>query len=416
MGVRKILVKALGGELRANLNSPFDPIWGGVFGNQSKAGGIVSPDTAMRTSAVYACVRVLSEAIASLPYKVFERTEDGKSPADSHSLQELFHNPNDHMTSFEFRETMMAHLALRGNFYAFKEMNGIGKTKGLIILNPARMRVFEEKGRILYEYTWETGMFQVFPAEKIWHVKGLSTDGLVGLSPVSLARESIGLAMATEEYGARLFSNDARPGGVLKTPGVLKEDAQTRLKKSWQDAHAGGSNSHKVAILEDGLEWQSIGFSNDDSQFLETRGFQVEDIARIFKVPSILIGHADKAATFASVEQQNLNFVVHTVRPWAVRIEQSADKNLLSAKDQEKFFTEHNLDGLLRGDKKTRNESYALALQNRYMSVNEVRKLENMNPIGPEGDVFENPNISPGTPDTTDTEESEIEETDIEDE
>ena len=404
MGIRGKLINLMGGELRATSNSLTDPIWGMGFGASSKSGQIVSADSAMKTSAVYACVRVLSEAIASLPYKVFERTAEGKELAEAHSLHSLLQNPNDHMTSFEFRETQMAHLALRGNFYAFKEMNGIGKTKSLIILNPARMRVFEERGRILYEYTWENGQFQVFPKEKIWHVKALSTDGLVGLSPISLMRESVGLALATEEYGARFFSNDATPGGFLEMPGKLSEDAQTRLKKSWQEAHSGGSNAHKVAILEEGLQWKSVGMGNKDSQFLETRNFQVEDIARIFKVPSILIGHADKAATFASVEQQNLNFVVHTIRPWAVRIEQSANKNLLSTSDQKKFFTEHNLDGLLRGDKKTRNESYAIGIQNRYLSVNEVRKMENLNPIEG-GDVYENPNITPGTPTKEPTEE-----------
>ena len=235
MGLRSKLINVLGGELRANSNSPHDPIWGNAFGATSKSGELITPDTAMRTSAVYACVRVLSEAIASLPYKVFERTEDGKNHAQDHSLQLLFQDPNDHMTSFEFRETMMAHLALRGNFYAFKEMNGVGRTKSLIILNPARMQVMEQKGRIFYQYTWEDGKFQVFPKNKIWHVKGLSTDGLVGLSPIGMARESIGLALATEEYGARLFSNNAKPGGVLQTPGKISEDAQTRLKKSWHD-------------------------------------------------------------------------------------------------------------------------------------------------------------------------------------
>jgi len=263
MGIRSKLINVLGGELRANSNSPHDPIWGGVFGAISKSGQTVTADSAMKTSAVYACVRVLSEAIASLPYKVYERTADGKNHAENHSLQLLFQNPNDHMTSFEFRETMMAHLTLRGNFYAFKEMNGIGRTKSLIILNPARMQVMEEKGRVFYQYTWEDGKYQVFPREKIWHVKGLSTDGLVGLSPIGMAREAIGLSLATEEYGARLFSNDAKPGGILETPGVIKEDAQTRLKKSWQEAHSGGGNAHKVAILEEGLTWKEVGFSNE---------------------------------------------------------------------------------------------------------------------------------------------------------
>ena len=406
MGLRNGIIKVLGGEVRATSNSPTDPIWGGVFGNKSKSGQSINVDSAMKTSAVYACVRVLSEAVALLPFKEYERTEDGKKLADTHHLQELLQNPNENMTSYDFRETQMAHLALRGNFYAFKERNGVKRVKSLAILNPANMKVMEEDGVITYDYTFSNGESTTFDAEEIWHVKGLSLDGIVGLSPIGQAREAIGLSLSAEEYGARFFSNDAAPGGVLETLGTLKEDAQARLKKSWQAANSGGANAHKVAILEQGLTWKSVGLANKDSQFLETRNFQVEDIARMFRVPSIMIGHSDKAATFASVEQQSLNFVTYSLMAWLVNIEKSADKNLLNAKEQKKFFTEHNVNGLLRGDRKTRNESYAIGIQNRYLSVNEVRTMENMNKVEG-GDVYENPNISPGTPDSGTTEPTE---------
>jgi HK97 family phage portal protein len=329
---------------------------------------------------------------------VFKRQDNGgKVVAFNHSLMRILHDtPNNIQTSFEFREMMMGHLVLRGNFYALKEMNGAGRVTSLIPLNPDRMKVAKFNGELIYEYTWEdNGQTEVFLQEKIWHVKGLSDDGIIGLTPITIARDAIGLALSTEEYGARFFSNDATPGGILETPGILGEDAAKLLKESWQAAHSGGKNAHNIAVLEQGLSWKAMSVSNEDSQFLETRNFQVEDIARIFRVPAVMIDHPTKTMTFASAEQFFLSFAVHTIRPWLVRIEQSANKNLLTERERKRHFTEHKMEGLLRGDTKTRFEAHALAIQNMWMSPNEVRNLENMNPI-PGGDEFKNPNISPG--------------------
>ncbi|MCG8430858.1 MAG: phage portal protein [Candidatus Omnitrophica bacterium] len=385
------------GSKRASLKNPNDPLWRTLFGAaRTNSGVTVTQERALQVSAVFACVRVLSETIASLPLKLYKRVDGGKEPATKHHMYSLLHDsPNEHLTSYEFRETMIAHLNLRGNFYAIRQFNNAGRIAGLIILNPANMKVKLEEGEIVYEYTWENGDIQFFSAEEIWHVRGLSTDGLIGLSPITVAREAIGLSIATEEHGARLFGNDAKPGGLLVHPGNLSEEASERLKDSWERAHAGVDNAWKVAVLEGGLTWQSVGFTNDDAQFLETRNFQVQDIARIYRVPAVMIGHADKTQTFASAEQFFLNFAVHTITPWLKRIEQSINMNLLSKKERRTYFAEFNMDGLLRGDIASRYSAYAIARQNKWMSANEVREKENMNHI-PDGDVYENPNITVG--------------------
>lgn len=360
---------------------------------QTKAGVIVSPENALNVASVYACIRVLSETVASLPLKLYKETPDGSVIATKHPLYSILHDsPNDFQTAYEFRETMIAHLNMRGNFYALKEFNRAGQLAGLVPLNPSKMEVKAANNALAYEYTQEGGAKIVYDAAQIWHVKALSTDGIVGLSPITVAREAIGLAKATEAHGARMFKNDARPGGVLTTPGQLTEQAIKRLKESWQAAQT-GDNAWKVAVLENGMGWTSIGFNNDDAQFLETRNFQVEDIARIFRVPAVLIGHPDKTMTYASAEQFFLSFAMHTVRPWAVRIEQSINRHLLSENDRKTYFAEFTLDSLLRADTSSRYEAYASAIQNRWMSPNEVREKENLNKIKG-GDVFENPNIS----------------------
>jgi len=380
---------------RAAINNPNDPIWRDLFATAvSKAGASVTPESALKVSAVYACIRVLSETIASLPLKIYRRDNSGKVVAKDHFLYPLLHDsPNEWTTGYEFFETLVAHICLRGNSYNLKRMDGMRRLGALNVLDPSKMTPAIEGGELVYRYIWPDGREQTFTQDEIWHTKGLSTDGIVGLSPITQARESIGLALATEEYGARLFSNNARPGGILEHPGRLTEDSAKRLKENWQSAHAGGKNSHKVAILEEGMKWTSIGFANDDAQFLETRNFQVEDIARIYRVPSVLIGHPDKSSTYASAEQFFLSFVVHTIRPWITRIEQSINKYLIPERDKKTYFAEFQLDGLLRGDTKSRYESYAIARQNKWMSANEIREKENMNPIEG-GDEYENPNIT----------------------
>ena len=366
----------------------------------TSAGVTVTAQSALQTSTVFACVRVIAETIASLPLKIYRKDPDGgKTPAPNHPLQYLLNRvgPNPWQSAPEFWEMQCGHNALRGNAYSFKVKDGTGKYIGFVPLNPANMRVDVkldnfESPKIIYKYTPDgKGMPVDIPADDIWHLKGISTDGFTGLSPLSLASEAIGLSIAAEEHGATFFKNGAATSGVIQYPGRLKEEASKRFRESVQDAIS-GSNKFKIILFEEGATWAQVGINNSDSQFLETRQFQVEDIARIFRVPAILIGHPDKSSTYASAEQFMISFVVHTIRPWLVRIEKSITKNLMSA-DRQNYFAEFSVEGLLRGDSKSRAEFYASAIQNTWMSPNEARQLENMDPREG-GDEYVNPNIT----------------------
>lgn len=358
----------------------------------SVSGALVSADSAMKTSTVFACVRILSETISSLPVSVYKtRSKSGtEDEAKDFYLQPIIHDaPNDEQTSFEFREMGQGYLALRGNTYFYKVVDEAGHVAKLLPLSPARMEPKRDfkTGKLWYTYTKSTAHDfpevpnkQTFESNEIWHIKGLSTDGLVGLSPLTCARESIGMALKGEEYGAQYFANAAVTSGVLKHPGSLKETAYERLKNSIKEFAA--SKKHAAMILEEGMEWQSIGLSNRDSQFLESRAFQVEDIARFFNVPLILLQHSDKASTYASVEQLGLNFVKYTILPWVKRWEQSANFSLLTEWERKKgYHISFNLEGLLRGDTAARYDAYAVGRQWGWLSANDIRRLENMNPI-----------------------------------
>lgn len=388
----------IGLQRMAVSNSPNDPIWANLFLSNKTASGVnVTDDKALQSSAVYACIRVIAEAVASLPILIYQKNSDDNSRAvaSKHYLYPVLHDvPNEFQTSYELRETIMVSLLMRGNAFLFKEKNKAGQIVSLIPLNAAKMIVKLEGKTPLYEYTYEDGVRSVWTDIEIWHIKGLSSNGIIGLSPITLMRESIGLSIKMEEHGARLFGNYARPSGLLSTPGKLSENAAERLKKSWYAAQ-GGENVHKVAVLEEGLTWTSIGFSAEDSQFLQSRSFQIEDIARAFKVPAILIGHSNSTSTFASVEQQMISFVMHTLRPWLIRIEQSINKNLLNEIERKQgFFVEHKIEGLLRGNIQSRYAAYAIGRQNGWLSANEIREFENLNPIE-DGDVYANPMLTP---------------------
>jgi HK97 family phage portal protein len=365
----------------------------------TKSGLSITPETALYTSAVFACVRVISETVASLPLMIYRKLADGgKEVYDTHPLYTILHDsPNPWQTKFEFFEMEASHVALRGNGYSFIVRDQGGRIKGFVPLNPSSV-VVEVDGdfdnpKITYRYRPElidAGKEQLFDASEIWHIKGLSSDGITGISPLAMARESIGLAQASEAHGATFFRNGAQTSLVATTPGKLNEDSHKRLRESIQAA-VSGDNKFKVLLLEQGLDAKAVGMSNADSQFLETRQFQVEEIARIFRVPSILIGHSNNNSTYASAEQFMLSFVTHTIRPWVSRIEQSINKYLLSDQDRKAgVFAEFKLDGLLRGDTQSRYTAYASALQNMWMTRNEVRGLENLNPVE-DGDDFENP-------------------------
>lgn len=356
-----------------------------IYGAPVSAGAPVSEESAMRTSAVYACVKILAETVASLPLHLFKKEGDKKIKAEEHPLFScLYEIPNGETTSFNFREVMMTALLLWGNGYARIIRDKAGYVKELWYLRPDLMTVSRDANKKLkYEYSDGSGMIRYKP-EQIFHVKGLSFDGVRGLSPIGQMKEAIGLALATEQYGAAFFGNGARPGGVIEYPGTLKDPE--KLRESWNKVFQGSRNANKTAVLEGGAKFHTIGLPPEESQFLETRKFQINEICRIFRVPPHLVGDLEKA-TFSNIEHQSIEFVQHTIRPWLVRWEQEISRSLLSEQERTMYFAKFNVDGLLRGDYSSRMQGYATARQNGWMSANDIRELEDMNRIEG-GDIY----------------------------
>ena len=363
-----------------------------LFG-ASASGKTVNEQTAMQISAVYACVRVIAETIASLPLNVYERDEDGKSHiAYDHPYQHLLHDtPNSEMTSFTWREQMMTMLLLHGNSYSQIIRNGLGEVMSIYPLMSEYMTVDRnEQGELTYEYQTADGRtVPLDPIREVLHIPGLGFDGVMGYSPIALEKTALGLTMAAEEYGSKVFSNGATPSGVLTHPTRMKDPEKVR--KSWNNAYGGSANAGKVAVLEEGMMFHRIAMPNNEAQFLETRKFQLNEICRMYRVPPHMVGDLEHA-TFSNIEHQSISFAMHTIRPWLVRIEQGVDRVLFWDKDGKptKYFTKFNLDGLMRGDYKSRMEGYAIARQNGWMSADDIREKENMNPIGAEkgGDLY----------------------------
>lgn len=359
-----------------------------LFG-RTTSGKPVNERTAMQTTAVYACVRILAEAIASLPLHVYEYQDDGgKKLVHDHPLYYLLHDePNPEMTSFVFRETLMSHLLIWGNAYAQIIRDGAGRALGLYPLLPDKMEVQrDDRGNIYYVYSRnsdENPMFKEYgniklKAEDVLHIPGLGFDGLIGYSPIAMAKNAVGMTLACEEYGASFFANGANPGGVLEHPGVLKDPSKVR--ESWNSVYRGVNNAHKIAVLEEGMKYQQIGIPPEEAQFLETRKFQINEIARLYRIPPHMVGDLDKSS-FSNIEQQSLEFVKYTLDPWVIRWEQSLQRSLLLPGEKGKYFIKLNVDGLLRGDYQSRMNGYAVGRQNGWFSANDIREMENMNPI-----------------------------------
>lgn len=349
----------------------------------SASGKAVNPSSAIQVSAVYACVRVIAETIASLPFHVYETTENGSRKAPEHPLYRLIHDePNKEMTSFILRETMLAHLLLYGNAYCQIIRTSRDKIDSLYPLLPDKMEVDRDAGGFLtYTYTTSDGKRWRLEPRDVLHIPGLGFDGVMGYSPIALEKSAIGLGIAAEEYGSKFFSNGARPSGILTHPNTVKDPAA--LRASWNAAYGSSSNASRVAVLEEGMTFVPLSLPNNEAQFLETRKFQVSEICRIFRVPPHMIGDLDRA-TFSNIEHQSIDFAVHTIRPWLVRIEQAVNRALFSEKEKGRFYVQFNLDGLMRGDYKSRMEGYAIARQNGWMSANDIRELENMNAMSDE--------------------------------
>jgi len=386
---------------RSGVNNPI--YWITKHFGGSAAGVNVTADNAIKVSAVYACVKVVSETIASLPLMLYKRKGNGKDVAQDHYLYPLLHDaPNDFMTSFEWREGLMAHQLLRGNSYNLKVQKASGKIVELRPLNPANMEIVVDEGQPVYLYKHEDGKEEKYTSDKIWHVKNLPIssaysgglpEGIKGLSPISAAKESIGIAIAADDYSGRYFQNNASVGMALKYPAGVKlsDNAKEYLKDSLAE-YGKAENKFKSIVLENGGELTKVGMSNEDSQFIESRQFSVEEIARIFRVPPVMIGHPTNTMTYASAEQLFLSFANYTIAPWCKRLEQSMNRYLLTDKERKEYFFEFNMAGLLRGDLAGRYQAYAVARQWGFMSVNEIRSLENWNPIeGEAGDIYLQP-------------------------
>ena len=367
------------------------------FLGNSTAGKAVTERSAMQMTAVFSCVRILAEAIAGLPLHLYCYKEDGgKEKALGHPLYLLLHDePNPEMSSFVFRETLMTHLLLWGNAYAQIIRNGKGEVVALYPLMPNRMTVDRDSsGQLFYSYQMSNSDAPTMPGgtvilkpSDVLHVPGLGFDGLVGYSPIAMAKNAIGLAIATEEYGAKFFANGATPGGLLEYPGTVKDP--DRVRESWNKGFSGSQNAGKVAILEEGMKYTPISIAPEQAQFLETRKFQINEIARIFRIPPHMIGDLEKSS-FSNIEQQSLEFVKYTLDPWVVRWEQSLSRALFTPEEKSRYFFKFNVEGLLRGDYQSRMNGYATARQNGWMSANDIRELENLDRIPAEegGDLY----------------------------
>lgn len=362
-----------------------DDYWYSPVIRPATSGVAVDENTAFKNSVVWSCIRVISETIASLPLFVYRRLPGGgKEKSLDHPFHRLLHvQPNPQMTAFQWRETMMAHVLSWGNHYSFLDWARNNSLLGIWPLRPDRMKVFINGDELFYVYRpIEPGSPNevVYAADEILHVPGLGYNGIMGYSVIGMAREAIGVSMASEELAGRFFSNDATPPLVLKHPQRLNDEVFKRLKASWEESHGGLTNKWKPAILEEGVTVEKLSMPYTDSQFLETRKFQTVEICRFFRVPPHMIQDLDRA-TFSNIEQQSLDFVVNTIRPWLVRLEQAYLVKLFGKMAQRDFFVEHVVEGLLRGDIASRYQAYSIGRQWGWLSADDVRELENMNPL-----------------------------------
>lgn len=350
-------------------------------GATSLAGVNVSEESALKFSAVWACVRILSESVAGLPLIVYRRLGDGgKERAPEHSLYSPLHDaPNGEMTSFQWREVSQAHLSTWGNAYSQIVRDRGGRVRELWPLRPDCMSVDRENGQLVYTYRQGSSTTRL-SAQDVLHIPGLGFDGINGYSVIGMARQAIAVGMAADQFGGRFFENDATPGGILEHPAKLSQQAHDRLRASWDEQHRGVGNSRKVAILEEGLKYTSIGLPPEDAQFLQTKTFQIREIARMYRIPPHMLADLERAS-FSNIEHQALEFVIHTLRPWLVRWEQQIWLKLFTPAERHSYFAEFLVDGLLRGDIMSRYQAYAVGRQNGWLSANDVRRVENMNPI-----------------------------------
>jgi HK97 family phage portal protein len=391
------------------LGHPRDPALAEWFGGGGTSAGVaVNPTTAMRQTAVYACVGLLADTIASLPLDLYEEMPDGsKRRATDHSLDGILHDdPNPSDTSMEWRQELVIHMALRGNAYsAIVQDPRSGEIEALVTLHPDRTRPFrfvDAAGarRVGYDYQPIDGPRMVLTDREVLHFRRrpFTADGLRGTSPIDLHRETIGLALAAQQYGAAFYGNNATPKGALTVPGKLTDEARAALREDWERRHRGAGNAHRLAIFDAGFTYAPIGMTNEQAQFLENRRFDITDIARLFGTPPHMVGETSSSTSWGTgIEQQSIGFVVYVIRAWLELIEQRMQKMLLLPRERGRFCIEHNVAGLLRGDFKTRIEAYALMIQWSIATPNQIRRLENWPAVAGGDELLQPLNMVPAS-------------------
>jgi len=383
------------GKIAAWLKKSSSPDWGTLErylawafgGGAASSGVIVNPQTALQSAAVFACVKVLAESIAMLPCTVYQQGAGAKrTPALDHSLYDLLrYQPNEWQTSVEFFEMLVAALCLRGNGYAWINKTRSGDVAELLPLHPDMVNVTMKTGFALnYQITMPDGSFKDMGPGELFHVRGLTLNGWLGISPIAYARESIGLALAAEKFGGQLFRNGAKMSGVLEVPMKLSDEALKRMKESF-DLASSGENAHKTAILEEGTKYTKIGITPEDSQFLETRKYQRSEIAAIYRVPAHLINDLEKA-TFSNIEQLGLEFVTLCLMPWFTRIEQAIRRDLITREERKTYGVSFDISAMFRGDAAARSAYYKDGILTGWLTRNEARAIESslgilLNPI-----------------------------------
>lgn len=362
-----------------------DDIWRELLSRSNSKSGIrINHRTILQLTTAQACARVIAEDIAQLPFKLYkDRQDSGSDPATDHPLYRLLKTkPNDWQTSFELREQISLHLVLTNNAYIWLN-RARGRIDELLPLEPQQVQATRTDGwHTTYRITLIGGEQFEIPKADIWHIRGPSWNGWSGLDGVRLMRESVGMALALEEHGNRMFSNGATVGGVLSTDQQLKPDQVQQLRESWETRQAGSANAYKTAVMWGGMKWSPMASNNDSAQFLETRRFQVEEVCRAFKVMPIMVGHSDKTTTYASAEQMFLAHLRNTMGPWLSRIEMSADCNLLTEKELAAgYHAKFQRNAYLASVSTDRAAFYNTMFNIGALSSNDVRALEDLNPV-----------------------------------
>jgi HK97 family phage portal protein len=376
-------------QKRSSLQRPEQWLVNALGAAKDVSGESVSETSAMSLSVYYDCIRVLSEDVAKLPLLLYRRLDRGKERFAGHPLYRLLHDePCPESSAFALRETLTAHALGWGNGYAEIQRDGSGRVVALWPIDPSTVTVERsDAGQLQYVVRNEVGDKTTLRPDSILHIHGLGFSGLVGYSVARVARSSLGSAIATQKHASAFFGNGASPGGVLQHPGALSDKALTHLRESWAERHGGAENAHRPAILEEGMTWHAMSIPPEDSQLLETRQWQVEDICRWFRVPPHKVGHLLRATGWSTLEQTNADYLTDSLMPWLVRWEQEISRKLIAPQERESLFVEHLVDALLRTDTNSRFAAYAVAVTNGWMSRNEVRERENLNPA-PDLDEF----------------------------